>query len=97
MKESFFKGDFICYRTNDFQVKRQTLIFIHGLSGSSSAWLEYENKFGSTYNILTFDLRGHGKSAKPKKYKDYEIANIVKDIGDLIEYLGIKNYILISH
>lgn len=43
------------------------------------------------------DLRGHGKSVKPKEYKDYEIGNFVQDIHDLVEHLKIKKFILVSH
>jgi len=52
MKESYFSKNNIYYRINEFQPGRPTLVFIHGLSGSSSAWLEYEKKFEK--NIIFF-------------------------------------------
>lgn len=99
MKEHSFdsNGATISYRTSDFQSDRQTLVFVHGLSGSSSAWLEYENYFEKRYNVLTFDLRGHGKSSKPKEYAAYTIKHFADDLHRLIEHLGIKTFILISH
>ncbi len=97
MKEHFlFNGD-IYYRTNDFLSNRKTLVFIHGLTGSSSAWLEYEKRFQANFNILTFDLRGHGKSNKPRRYQDYEIRDFVQDIDELIRHLHIEKFTMISH
>lgn len=72
-------------------------MFVHGLSGSSSAWRDYETRFENDYNILTFDLRGHGKSLKPKSYDDYEISEFVQDTKILIDSLGIKTFVLVGH
>lgn len=97
MKELFFKPRGIYYRVNESQANRPTLVFVHGLSGSSSAWVEYEKKFEKEYNILCLDIRGHGKSAKLKHYNDYEIEKFSEDIFDLMKYLNIEKSVLISH
>ena len=96
MKEFLFQEK-IYYRTNEFDVVKPTLVFVHGLSGSSSAWVKYEEKFEKHYNILSFDLRGHGKSTKPKKYEEYEIWKFVEDLHQLLDFLDIKKPILVSH
>jgi len=97
MKEFLFSPRNIYYRTNIFQSDRQTLVFVHGLSGSSSAWLPYEKVFKSTFNVLTFDLRGHGKSGKPPLYEEYKIENFADDLYELTEYLQIKKCTLVGH
>jgi pimeloyl-ACP methyl ester carboxylesterase len=97
MQELFLKERGIYYRTNQFVNGRKTLVFVHGLSGSSSAWKDYETRFGNDYNILTFDLRGHGKSLKPKLYKDYKIGEFVLDIKSLIDFLHIETCVLLGH
>lgn len=97
MKEYYFEQKKIYYRTNDFSVGRPTLVFVHGVSGSSSAWLAYEQRFGVSYNVLSFDLRGHGKSGKYEHYEDYAIAHFVEDLRALLEYLRIKKCTVISH
>ncbi len=97
MTEHFFSPRGIYYRTNNFRSDRQTLIFVHGLSGSSAAWLPYEEFFGQTFNTLAIDLRGHGKSVKPKTYKEYAIPYFAKDLHELVQHLGITKAILISH
>lgn len=97
MKESYFSKNNIYYRMNEVQSGRPSLVFIHGLSGSSSAWLEYEKKFGKKYNLLSLDIRGHGKSVKLGNYEDYEIEKFSRDIYDLVTYLNIEKPILVSH
>jgi non-heme chloroperoxidase len=87
----------IYYRTNAFETGRQALVFVHGVSGSSSAWQPYEARFESQYNVLTYDLRGHGQSKKYPRCRDYMIAHFVEDLRALLEYLAIDQYVLISH
>ncbi|MFA5791781.1 MAG: alpha/beta hydrolase [Candidatus Paceibacterota bacterium] len=96
MQEHIFE-DRIYYRNNEFKLNKPTLIFIHGLIGSSSAWLPYEKIFENRYNILIFDIRGHGKSKKFPNYFDYEIKYFANDLHELILYLNISKFILISH
>ena len=97
MQEYFFTERQIYYRKNEFSSDKQTLVFIHGVSGSSAAWLPYEKKFENEYNILSLDLRGHGKSAKPLEYESYKIELFAEDIYELMQYLHVQKCILISH
>jgi len=95
--KEYFSQSGIYYRINGFIPGRPTLVFIHGLSGSSSAWFEYEKKFESKYNIFTLDLRGHGVSIRPKSYNDYEIKKFADDISEIIAQLRIERFVLVSH
>lgn len=97
MQEHFFEPAGIYYRTNTFKSGRPTLVFVHGLSGSSSAWIPYEKEFEQRYNVLTFDLRGHGKSKKRRGYSEYAIEKFSDDLRALLHHLRLQNYILISH
>ena len=86
----------IYYRKNKF-LKRPTIIFVHGLSGSSSAWFKYEDKFEKKYNILSFDLRGHGKSLRPERFNDYAIHKFSEDLHKIIKKEKLSKFILVSH
>lgn len=97
MKENILPESGIYYRTNDFDDNRQTLVFIHGLSGSSSAWRDYEKEFGDNFNILSFDLRGHGASRKLKKYEDCAIEKSADDLYHLLARTKTTHCILVSH
>ena len=95
IKKYFLKKVF--YKKNRFIKGRKTLVFVHGLSGSSAAWIPYEKKFEKKYNILSFDLRGHGKSYKPKKYQDYSFKKFAEDLYSLVHHEKIKKFILVCH
>ncbi|NTW22427.1 alpha/beta hydrolase [Candidatus Falkowbacteria bacterium] len=97
MKEYYLESRGIYYRTSEFEPGRKTLVFVHGLSGSSSAWLKYESLFENEYNVITFDLRGHGQSAKPKNYEDYAMSLFADDLEGLVKHLGLEGFVLISH
>jgi pimeloyl-ACP methyl ester carboxylesterase len=97
MTEGFLESRGIAYRANEFRDGRPTLVFIHGLSGSASIWLPYEEYFGSRYNVITLDLRGHGKSKKYWRFKKYRIETFAEDVETLLEYLSVKNCVLVSH
>lgn len=87
----------IYYQKNNFKKNRKTLLFIHGLSSNSSAWFKFEKKFADSYNILSIDLRGHGKSQKPKNYDEYKIDKFAEDIYQVLMHEGIKDVVLICH
>ena len=97
MQEYYLNKNEIYYRKNEFQTDRPTLVFVHGVSGSSSAWWPYEKIFENKYNILTFDIRGHGKLKKFPNYSDYKIKNFADDLHNLVSYLNISKFILISN
>lgn len=86
----------IAYRTNTFVPGRPTLLFIHGLSGSLSAWYPYEQLFEQQYNLITFDLRGHGLSAHPPR-SGYRMEEFVEDTRALLAHLGVERATIVSH
>lgn len=96
MQEHILNNE-IYYRTNEFNSDRLTLVFIHGVSGSSSAWWPYEKIFENKYNVLTYDIRGHGMSKKFPNYSDYEIKNFALDLHTLVAHLKISKFVLISN
>jgi 3-oxoadipate enol-lactonase len=97
MTEHRFEERGIYYRVNVFEPSRRTLVFVHGISGSSSAWRLYEARFQDRYNVLTYDIRGHGKSKKYSRCRDYAIPHLVEDLKALLEHLAIDRCVLISH
>ena len=61
------------------------MILIHGLFLNSDCWKFQLSEFESNFHILRFDLRGHGRSTKPKKR--FTIRNYVDDMFSLLQYL----------
>ena len=75
-----------------------TLIFIHGWPHNLTVWNDEVNYFRKKgYGTLALDLRGHGKSGKPKRLSSYSMNNFAKDINSIMIYEKIKNPVLIGH
>jgi len=72
------------------------LVLIHGLFLNSDCWKLQLPSFELNYHILRFDLRGHGRSTKPKKR--FTIRNYVDDMFALLNHLGwIEDLYLVGH
>ncbi len=97
MREAYFSEKGLCYRSSDFSEGRTTLLFLHGLSGSVSSWTPFEERFEKTHNILTVDMRGHGRSKRSPQYHDYDLTNFADDIAALLKHLGIHTHVLVAH
>ena len=97
MKDQYFTERGIAYRTNELVRGRPTLVFVHGVSGSSSAWKEYEEALKDEFNIVTYDQRGHGHSKRYSKYSDYHLKKFGEDLHELLTHIGEYPYILVGH
>ncbi len=71
------------------------IVFIHHLAGSYKSWTQQSYYFSKKYNVLVYDLRGHGRSSVP--LSPYMIEDHVRDLNNLLEYLQIKDPIIVGH
>ncbi len=69
--------------------KGQPLLFIHGLGSSTQDWELQVSEFSKTYQVITFDLRGHGRSDKPAG--PYSLAMFAADTAGLLKSLDVKS------
>lgn len=65
------------------------LLFLHGLGSCGADWLLQIPYFSQNYQVITPDLRGHGKSQK--QADSYAIADLAKDMAELLEALEIAS------
>ncbi len=63
------------------------LILIHGLALSSEIWKPQIDRLCKYFRIVTYDLRGHGKSDKPEDESAYSGERFVQDLLDLYRHL----------
>ena len=59
----------------------KTLVFIHGLADSLEYWEPVTNNLKEDYQIVTFDLRGHGMA------QEYDEITMETYVGDLLNIL----------
>ena len=66
----------------------EALVFIHGLGSSSQDWAYQVPFFAEQYQVLTYDVRGHGQRKKVKG--PYSVAMFATDLADLLKELKIE-------
>jgi pimeloyl-ACP methyl ester carboxylesterase len=64
----------------------EPLLFIHGLASSSRSWKKQVPAFSRRYRVITFDIRGHGRSEK--RMEPYSIEMFAADARELLRELG---------
>jgi pimeloyl-ACP methyl ester carboxylesterase len=71
---------------------RPAVIFIHGFSQSHGAWLkQVTSSLAEDHRLVTYDLRGHGESAKPTDPMFYRESS--RWAGELREVMACANLV----
>ena len=65
------------------------LLFIHGLASSCKSWKKQVPYFSQRYRVITFDIRGHGRS--DKRMEPYSIQLFASDAVELLRALGVES------
>jgi pimeloyl-ACP methyl ester carboxylesterase len=63
----------------------EPLVFVHGLGSCGADWTPQVEHFRARFQVVTFDLRGHGDSSKPRAA--YGIPVFAQDTADLLRAL----------
>ena len=101
-EEHFIKlstGINLCYMTMGNEKSEKTIILIHGATDSRLTFIYIAPKLAKLgYKIYIPELRGHGKSDKPKaKNNEYTLEEYTLDIKDFITKLNITNFSISGH
>lgn len=75
------------YVFDDFK-KEQTILFSNSLGTDLTMWDKQVELLGVEFNILRYDIRGHGNSEVTEG--EYSTEMLGKDVLDLLDYLKIK-------
>lgn len=70
----------------------KTIILIHGGSANSTFYRKQVPVLEKQYKVVTYDLRGHGKSETPDY--GFNIPRMGQDLHELIVYLQLDNIYL---
>jgi pimeloyl-ACP methyl ester carboxylesterase len=71
-----------------------TLVFLHGLLGSSVNWHSLARGLAERFHVLVPDLRNHGRSPHDE---DVSYAALARDVAQLIDEQGLESALLIGH
>lgn len=70
------------------------IILIHGLDGNSAAFHKLKQELQDQYKVITYDVRGHGKSSHPNSYN---LTDHVKDLYILMNKLNVQHAHILGH
>jgi pimeloyl-ACP methyl ester carboxylesterase len=74
----------------------EVVVLVHGLGGNLAGWhLTIVPDLQRDYRVLTYDLRGHGRSDAPPA--GYTTGDMVKDLHGLLDALDIEKAALVGH
>jgi 3-oxoadipate enol-lactonase len=71
------------------------LVLIHGFSDNLAMWFNQVPAFSGRYKVLTYDVRGHGKTETREARFSMEI--FADDLRALLEALGIEKAFLLGY
>ncbi|MFI4937075.1 MAG: alpha/beta fold hydrolase [Candidatus Berkiellales bacterium] len=71
------------------------LLLLHGLGSSTLDWENQLEFFSKKYQVIAFDLRGHGQSAKPDE--PYTVKLFAEDTAELIRTLIKESTHVVGH
>jgi pimeloyl-ACP methyl ester carboxylesterase len=86
-------GNRVAYR--DEGTGDETLLLIHGIAGSSSAWEPLMSHLTTSYRVLAPDLLGHGASDKPRA--DYSLGAFAVWLRDFLDELDVAAVTVVGH
>lgn len=72
-----------------------TVVLTHGLAGSGETWRGIVERLAPRYRVVTWDLRGHGRSAAPQG--PYTIPDLAADLVTVLDGAGIDRAVVLGH
>lgn len=68
------------------------VVLAHGAGLSGTIWrgLGYARALVEDFQVITVDLRGHGRSDRPVRPKDYRMRVLAGDVASVLDELGIE-------
>ncbi len=73
------------------------VVMLHGWPESSYCWEAIEPHIDKSFRIIAPDLRGLGDSERTLDVKAYQKIELAKDMIEVIDTLGIKDFFLVGH
>ncbi|MFP6816059.1 MAG: alpha/beta fold hydrolase [Pseudomonadales bacterium] len=71
-----------------------TILLSHGFSATSAMWRGQLKALGEHCNLITWDMRGHGKSASPPDPTLYSEQHTVEDMAAILQACSVEQAII---
>ena len=77
--------------------QRPTVLAIHGYPDNHHLWDGVAEHLTGRYNLVAYDVRGAGESARPAGRSNYRFSQLISDTGAVIDSLGVGPVHLLAH
>ncbi len=81
--------------------QRPTVLAIHGYPDNHHLWDgvagQLSDHHNGKYNVVAYDVRGAGESARPAGRSNYRFSQLISDTGAVIDSLGVGRVHLLAH
>jgi pimeloyl-ACP methyl ester carboxylesterase len=82
--------------TPPWQSGTETILFHHGLGATSAAWAAWLPVLAGRYRLVTFDMRGHGRSEHPRPDAPLDLAGLRDDLFAVADAVGAERFHLVG-
>ena len=91
MKRQYFNGN--CFKYFFKNPKFKTIVFIHGLGLNQDVW-SWQVSLFKNYNVLIYDLLGHGDSKDPEG--EISLNLFADQLLQIINHIKLEKFVLIG-
>jgi len=74
---------------------KPAMVLVHGYTDNGLCWTSLARKLQDRFDVVMYDVRGHGYSDKPAW--GYDMETLAQDLVALIQALGLQKPILMGH
>ncbi|HET8802486.1 MAG TPA: alpha/beta fold hydrolase [Marinobacter sp.] len=78
-------GNLSLYAVAEGKVDATPLVLVHGYPDNHRIWDDVVEVLGQSYFIIRYDVRGAGRSEKPKRARDYRMALLARDLEAVVD------------
>ena len=73
------------------------VLFTHGFGATSEMFAPQRNALAATHTVVTWDMRGHGRSDYPADQDAYSPARVLGDMRALLDGHDIERAVIVGH
>lgn len=88
------KGVTLYYEQHGSGRDLPTILLSHGYSATSAMWQGQIEALSQDYNLITWDMRGHGMSGSPKDPALYSERHTVDDMSAILDVTGTRTAVI---
>ncbi|MBW3114836.1 MULTISPECIES: 2-succinyl-6-hydroxy-2,4-cyclohexadiene-1-carboxylate synthase [Bacillaceae] len=75
----------------------QPLVFLHGFTGDTTTWSSVTDSLSESYQCISIDLIGHGRTDSPEDDSRYTMDRVSEDICCILDELDVGPAVLIGY